>query len=139
MKLVRKLMIIAILGTDMVKHFNILNKMQSRFEDLEENALGLTEGDTDNLAKLLLHTADLSHPVKHFPVYSLWSNKICEEFTRQYEDEYKYNLPASVFMKDLDRPLNYYRNEVNFLVVVIQPLWVCVDMWLEPALDERMA
>lgn len=41
-------------------------------------------------------------------------------------------------MKDLDKPLNYYRNEVNFLDMVIEPLWKCVNMWLQPSLDNQM-
>lgn len=82
MKFMRKLIIGSILGTDMLKHFNILHKMQQRFTNLEEIPMGNGENDIENAAKLLLHTADLSHPIKAYEVFSLWSTRVCEEFTR---------------------------------------------------------
>lgn len=51
--------------------------MKQRFTDLDEVPIGEGKDDLENVAKLLLHTADLSHPVKSLAVFSQWSTKVC--------------------------------------------------------------
>jgi hypothetical protein len=133
---VRKLIISAILGTDMAKHLNMISEMKNRFEDMNETPLGCREKDHLKLAQLLAHLADLAHPCKTFDVYSQWSKKVCQEFTAQYNEERERGLPLTEFMKDLDKPVTYYKNEIGFLVYVIKPLWDCANIWLKPSIDK---
>ena len=133
---VRKLIISAILGTDMAKHLNMISEMKNRFEDMNETPLGCREKDHLKLAQLLAHLADLAHPCKTFDVYSQWSKKVCQEFTAQYNEEIERGMPLTEFMKDLDKPVTYYKNEIGFLVYVIRPLWDCANIWLKPSIDK---
>jgi GAF domain-containing protein len=130
----RKLVIVAILGTDMSKHVDIITLMNSRFKDLGETPL--KNSDLDNLATLIVHSADLSHPCKEFESYQKWSQKVCDEFTLQYQEELKLGLPPTEIMKDLDKPEVYYANEFGFLKFAIKPLWDCMNMWLTPHINQ---
>lgn len=133
---VRKFIISAILGTDMAKHLNMMSDMKNRLGDINNSPLGCREKDHIKLAQLLTHIADLAHPCKTFDVYSQWSKKVCQEFTAQYSEERDRGLPPTEFMKDLDRPTTYYKNEIGFLVYVVKPLWDCANIWLKPSLDK---
>ena len=131
----RKMVIVAILGTDMVKHFSMISNMTARFKELEESPLGSREPDFENLAQLLLHCADLTHPCKTYDVYSNWSSLLSKEFTRQYNEEVSLGLPATEMMKDLHKPEVYYANEAGFLKFIVKPLWDCMDLWLNPHIE----
>ncbi|CAG9320099.1 unnamed protein product [Blepharisma stoltei] len=137
-KTFRKLVIVSILGTDMVKHFPMISNMNARFKDMHENPLGTRDSDIDDVAAFLLHCADLAHPCKRTDVYQMWSQKVCEEFTRQYEEEVRIGLPPTEIMKDLHKPEVYYSNELGFLKFVIKPLWECANLWLHPHIDKML-
>ena len=130
----RKLVIVSILGTDMARHVEIITTLDTRFKDIEENPL--KKSDLDNLASLLIHSADLSHPCKQYDYYQKWSKKVCEEFTLQYKEEVSLGLPPTEIMKDLDRPDVYYANEFGFLNFAIKPLWNCMNSWLNPHINQ---
>ncbi|CAG9334096.1 unnamed protein product [Blepharisma stoltei] len=137
-KAVRKLIIESILSTDMVKHFNMISSMASRFKDLEDHPLGSLDDDCEKIASLVIHLSDLAHPTKEFDVFSYWSLLVCNEFSNQYADEAEYGLPQTEFMKGLDDPQNYYKNEINFISVIVKPLWECANIWLSPEIDHCM-
>mmetsp|Transcript_15789 Transcript_15789/g.28859 ORF Transcript_15789/g.28859 Transcript_15789/m.28859 type:complete len:1653 (-) Transcript_15789:44-5002(-) len=129
-KRVRQIMIAAIMDTDMAAHFRILPEMKSRFAELSENPFGTRESDTKAFAGFLLHCADLGHPAKDYSVMSRWSQLVCQEFSAQHREEVELGLPITEFMKDLEKPTVYYKNEINFLTFVILPLWKCSEGWL---------
>ncbi|CAG9313389.1 unnamed protein product [Blepharisma stoltei] len=133
-KYIRKLMIAAILQTDMSKHLGMISHMTRRFNDTTENPLGTLEKDTEKLAGLLLHSSDLAHGTKDFSIYEIWSRRVCEEFSEQYKEEVALGLTPTGFMKDLDKPKVYYSNEINFMKFVVKPLWECLNLWLKPNL-----
>lgn len=127
-KSVRKLIIECILGTDMIRHFSMISNMTARFKDLSDHPLGTLEDDIEKLAAFLIHSSDLAHPSKDFNQYSRWSRLVCEEFTHQYTEELQSGLPTHEFMKGLDEPKAYYKNEVGFLTVIVKPLWECLNL-----------
>lgn len=129
-KRVRQLMIAAILDTDMASHFRIIPEMKSRFADLPNSPFGSRDNDTKSFGGFLLHCSDLGHPAKEFSLCSRWSQLVCQEFTAQHLEEVELGLPITEFMKDLDKPAVYYKNEINFLNFVILPLWKCSVGWL---------
>lgn len=129
----RKLVIAAILATDMSKHVGIITTMSARLKDVEENPLN--NNDIEELSGLLIHCADLSHPCKDFESYQKWSKRVCDEFTLQYQEEVQLGLPLSEIMKDLDKPEVYYANEFGFLKFAIKPLWDCMDLWMNPCIN----
>jgi GAF domain-containing protein len=129
-KRVRAIMIASILDTDMAAHFRILPEMKSRFADLAESPYGSRETDTKAFAGFLLHCADLGHPAKEYSMCISWSQLVCQEFSAQHLEEVELGLPVTEFMKDLDKPTVYYKNEINFLKFVVLPLWQCSVGWL---------
>lgn len=60
---------------------------------------------------------------------------VCQEFINQYQEEIRDELPYTEFMKGLEEPKVYYKNEVGFLTIIVQPLWESVNMWLHPNID----
>lgn len=48
-------------------------------------------------------------------------------------------LPPTVFMKDLDKPRVYYKNELGFLNAIIKPLWSCLKEWLKDTINYEMS
>lgn len=132
LKPVRKLMISSILATDMAMHFPMVNEMNSRIADLAESPLGTRKEDPERFARLLVHSADLGHPCVALELYQMWSQKVCEEFTRQFNDEVELGLPPTELMKDLGKLDVYYDKEHGFLKFVVLPLWNCMNLWLQP-------
>ncbi|OMJ93710.1 hypothetical protein SteCoe_3276 [Stentor coeruleus] len=130
----RKLVVASILGTDMAKHVEEITTMSSRFKDIEETPL--KNSDLEGLACILIHSADLSHPCKKYDQYQKWSKKVCDEFTLQFQEEISLGLPPTEIMKDLDRPEVYYASEFGFLKFVIRPLWDCLNLWLNPHINQ---
>mmetsp|Transcript_9628 Transcript_9628/g.18765 ORF Transcript_9628/g.18765 Transcript_9628/m.18765 type:complete len:1649 (-) Transcript_9628:2817-7763(-) len=129
-KRVRQIMIHAILDTDMAAHFRIIPEMKSRFADLPEYPFGTRENDTKAFGGFVVHCADLSHPAKDFVLCSRFSQLVCQEFSAQHREEVELGLPITEFMKDLEKPAVYYKNEINFLNFVVLPLWKCSVGWL---------
>jgi GAF domain-containing protein len=129
-KRVRQIMIAAIMDTDMAAHFRIMPEMKSRFADLAECPFGSRETDTKAFAGFLLHCTDLGHPAKEYSICVQWSQLVCQEFSAQYRAEVALGLPVTDFMKDLEKPAVYYKNEVNFLNFVVLPLWKGLQGWL---------
>jgi GAF domain-containing protein len=129
-KRMRLLMIAAILDTDMAAHFRILPELKARFEALTESPFGSRDNDTKTFGGFLLHCSDLGHPAKDFTLCSRWSQLVCQEFSAQNREEVELGLPVTEFMKDLHKPIVYYKNEINFLTFVILPLWKCAQGWL---------
>ncbi|OMJ86552.1 hypothetical protein SteCoe_11904 [Stentor coeruleus] len=130
----RKLVIVSILATDMARHVEGITSMTSRLKDIEETPLN--NSDLEGLAGLLIHGADLSHPCKRYDEYQKWSKKVCDEFTLQYQEELLLGLTPTEIMKDLDKPEVYYASEFGFLKFVIKPLWDCINLWLNPHINQ---
>mmetsp|Transcript_26732 Transcript_26732/g.4772 ORF Transcript_26732/g.4772 Transcript_26732/m.4772 type:complete len:166 (-) Transcript_26732:277-774(-) len=76
-KAIRKLIIVAILGTDMAKHFGIISSCESRLRNISEEPLGSLETDKESFTEMLVHASDLAHPTKNYSVYSIWSERVC--------------------------------------------------------------
>lgn len=127
---IRKIMITAIMGTDMSKHYSILTTINTRIKD-RTNEFGTLQKDTEKLAQFILHTADLTHPTKDFSIYEMWSMLVCQEFSDQNKEEIQKGLPITEFMKDLQIPKVYYANEIGFLNFVVRPLWECAHNLLK--------
>ena len=134
MREIRKIMITAIMGTDMSKHYSILTNINSRTKDTS-NDIGSLPKDTEKLAQFILHAADLAHPTKDYGVYEMWSMLVCQEFSDQSQEEYDKNLPMTEFMKDLQNPKVYYANEIGFLNFVVRPLWDCAHNLLKSNIE----
>lgn len=137
-KAMRKLMIAAIIATDMSKHFTMVEKMSARFMELAEDPLGSRQNDKKEVAELILHSSDLSNPTKTFALSYRWSSALANEFLGQVREEEDLNLPVTTFMRGLDRPLVFIKNEISFYSAIVKPLWECMNLWLAPNLNDAL-
>jgi calcium/calmodulin-dependent 3',5'-cyclic nucleotide phosphodiesterase len=65
-----------VLATDMSCHFTQIKNMK--------NILNLDESiDKPKALSLILHSADIGHPSKHWPLHEKWTNLLMDEFFAQ--------------------------------------------------------
>ena len=129
---IRKIVIAGILGTDMSKHFPMLLRMNLRFKDIHEAPIGSREHDKADIAELLVHCCDLAHTAKPFSLCSHWAQLLRQEHIAQSKEEITLGLAVTPFIKDLEDVRAFYKNEVSFTTVIVQPLWECVHAGLQP-------
>lgn len=115
---VRKTVIACILGTDMSKHTERLNKLNA----FDFNATSFTTEEQIFVASSIVHLADISNHMKPFETSFEWSKRISQEFFEQTVKEEMNNLPSLPFMKVHDT-LSMCLNEINFVTNVSLPTW----------------
>ena len=107
-KALRKLVVAAILSTDMSMHNELLAKVvlrATREAVRGAGAGGFSRASADDrslLVSFLLHTADLCNPVLPPPLSYRIANQLAKEFARQAELEQAAGLPITVMISDTD-------------------------------------
>lgn len=114
----RKTIIACILGTDMSKHNDFMNKCK----DFQFQQPTFTVEDQYFIAQMMVHFADLSNSIKPFQISMEWSKKISLEFYHQTVKEELEGLPVLSFMKVHDK-LSMCLNEINFITNISLPMW----------------
>lgn len=110
----RKLMISAVLGTDMTKHSHHVNDVQTKLgpdHDLKD--------EKEFLICLFMHLGDLSNPCRNKILSEQWSLRVCEEFFSQGDKEKSNKIPISPLM---DRySINIAKSQIGFINGVVIP------------------
>ncbi|GMH79737.1 hypothetical protein TrST_g5350 [Triparma strigata] len=132
----RKIIISAILGTDMVHHFPLISKLEIFYEmhglSLQkqivagesncETAAGMKEtANRSFLIDVFLHAADISNPVKSFDICKKWAYMVVEEFFQQGDLEKERGEDVSPMMDRLTT--NIPTMQVSFIEFVVYPLY----------------
>ena len=95
----RKLMIGAILATDLSNHFADMTRFTTRMDNAENEPWSMeTAADRQMAVDMVLHASDLAGPARPWHVSSVWSGKVQEEFVAQVDNERKLGLPVSSFL-----------------------------------------
>lgn len=115
---IRKTIIHCILGTDMSKHNEFINKLDAF--DFNKEIYSIDEQIF--IASVFVHFADLSNPIKNFDTSYEWSQRISLEFYNQIIKEEIEGLPSLSFMKVHDT-LSMCLNEINFITNISIPTW----------------
>jgi cAMP-specific phosphodiesterase 4 len=133
---VRKIVISAILGTDMIHHFPLISKMQVFYEmygkELQnqiangecnvETAPGMKEAANRSfMIDVFLHAADISNPVKSFDICKKWALLVVEEFFKQGDIEKSKGIDVSPMSDRLTTNINSM--QVGFIEFVVFPLY----------------
>ncbi|XP_051557651.1 dual specificity calcium/calmodulin-dependent 3',5'-cyclic nucleotide phosphodiesterase 1A-like [Myxocyprinus asiaticus] len=127
----RALVVEMVLATDMSCHFQQVKAMK--------NFLQQPEGiDKPKALSLLLHTADISHPAKHWDLHHRWTTSLLEEFFRQGDKEAELGLPFSPLC---DRKSTMVaQSQIGFIDFIVVPTFtVLTDMTekiVTPLIDE---
>ncbi|GLC43173.1 hypothetical protein PLESTB_000855000 [Pleodorina starrii] len=114
----RKLIISAILCTDMANHFAITQEFQKHSTAYEPD----NEADRLLLIKMILHAADIGNAVRPFHVNHAMSKRVHREFEAQSQEEVALGLPVT-FSVDTSDHVMCARVELNFLDYVVTTLW----------------
>lgn len=119
---IRKVMIEAILGTDMSQHFAMCGQLDGLIHDYDK-----ADAKSCNfVASMIVHAADLSNLLYEFDHYVRWAIRITQEFSDQYEaeerlDEAEYGPPTAM-LKYTDE-LGFYKSQIGFMNFIITPMW----------------
>ena len=122
----RKTIITGILGTDMTKHNDCINRLTT-FDFTQES---FTIEQQYFISGAMLHCADLSNSIKNFEISFEWSNRISLEFYEQTVKEELEGLPSLSFMKVHDN-LAMCINEISFIRNISIPMWKLIKCKFE--------
>lgn len=116
----RKIIVSCVMATDMSVHFELV-------EETKKIVAGGDSSFTDSqdqmfLCKLLVHSADLSNPVRPFHITQAWARRISAEFNLQIAMEQELDLPVLNFMITPDDKA-LCKNETGFASFVVAPMW----------------
>ncbi|GIL46507.1 hypothetical protein Vafri_3502 [Volvox africanus] len=115
---IRKVIISAILCTDMANHFALTQEFQKHGVVYEPDI----EPDRLLLTKVILHAADIGNAVRPFYVNHAMSRRVHREFEAQAHEELALGLPVT-FSVDTSDHVMCARVELNFLDYVVSTLW----------------
>lgn len=134
---IRKLVIEAVLHTDMTKHFSMVSKLKGLLILKDESPMSFnwTEKQKWEILGFILHVADISNPCKPDPLFKEWADLCLEEFFRQGDLEKKNFLPMSPLCNrnTTTRP----DSQIGFIKFVILPTFAQVGKLL-PEVEEKI-
>ncbi|KDO33651.1 hypothetical protein SPRG_19267 [Saprolegnia parasitica CBS 223.65] len=144
----RKVIVRAIIGTDMARHFEHIEALEKRWapyarttdpllDDKRAALAGFAKSGDDRifLVQTIVHASDLGAQVFPTPIALKWSNMIAKEFAYQALMETAEGLPVTHL--HVDDPLHMVESQHFFAARLVQPLWSCLVRFL-PKLDHRL-
>lgn len=142
-KYIRKVMISAVLSTDMTTHFSLKDDMEAltnrviadptKFPLNEQGKHDLSEKDKLTFIKSVLHICDISNPSKPWLISKKWSDLVIEEFFAQGDIEKRQNLPISM---NCDRlATNQDELSINFNDFIVAPFFFSMTKFLPKLLS----
>jgi hypothetical protein len=127
-KQMRKVIVSAILHTDMADHFDLTTKLRSLVE--EGNFAKDNKTHRDILIGALIHSADLSNPLMPRDSAVKWTVAVYKEFNQQAEIEKREGLPVAPFMATTDFFAQAKMN-IDFIDYIVSPLWTALSELLK--------
>ena len=127
----RRVVVAAILATDMAVHFELCRQFRRLDTDLAEYK-SAKEEDRQLVLNLVVHSSDLSAQVMDFSIAELWEARVTAEFIAQNEMETALGVTVTPLMMGLQDQQKRYEKHLGFLQFVMQPLWDVVGDVLPP-------
>lgn len=132
-------MINNILATDNKNHFQTLKDFEIKMKQFNEDPKVFEQEESLMvLSGFLIHSSDFYGLVKPFHVSNIWSSKVNQEFTAQFQLETKLGLPTTPYFKDLDNPIVFAKNEIGFLKVIVLPLWEVINKFTDDSYEQHV-
>jgi len=133
-KVARAGIVDVILGTDMVRHNEDIKALSIAYTVHQEAFSAASDGHPEELSKALqedakarvkvlgslLHTADISNPLKPWAICEFLADRCLEEFFAQGDQEKELGIPVQM-LNDRDK-VNRCTSQVGFIEFVITPL-----------------
>eukprot|EP00890_Picochlorum_soloecismus_P003868 jgi/Picsp_1/4482/NSC_06703-R1_3 5 -cyclic nucleotide phosphodiesterase family protein len=125
---VRKLIIEAIMHTDMIHHFPMMSKLEVMIQlhadndqEIKKSCFGQSQEDRLLLLSMILHAADISNPVRPINIASKWANMVTREFFAQGDLEKSKGYPVSPMC---DRQGTFLpETQVKFIEFIVAPYY----------------
>eukprot|EP00934_Nitzschia_sp_Nitz4_P007846 Nitzschia sp. Nitz4//scaffold28_size193895//34984//36783//NITZ4_001632-RA/size193895-processed-gene-0.215-mRNA-1//1//CDS//3329545883//7836//frame0 len=126
---VRKLMVQAVLHTDMTKHFGTVNRVKGiRLLSPEGADESVVAGAHWELLYYCLHLADISNQAKTLEISKMWTDRCLDEFFEQGDEEKRLGLPVSPLC---DRDTTQRADsQVGFIEYVVSPAFQVLASFL---------
>ena len=131
--LMRKKMIQCILSTDMVHHAEIFSFIKMCIEKnsiskgknagkIFENLEGIKKTEMQQkFMDLIIHVCDISNPTKPYEIYSIWAERVMNEFYLQGDKEKDLGIPVS-FLCDRNTT-TIPQGQLGFIEGVVLPFY----------------
>ena len=123
----RKIIIPTILATDMAKHNFVMEHFIGSMREFDRE----NSDHRQSVADIILHACDIGNPVLKFEFATVWSLRIIQEFNDQVWKEEQQKLPISEFMRIGSDISKIKRNQIGFIDMFIQPLWMVLALHIE--------
>lgn len=133
----RKLMVSAILSTDMAKHNAMVAQLKLTHKESETEKFIFDahdeEKDADVFARkermvqVVVHSCDLAHATFPWDVHRRFCENIEREFNAQVEAEEKAGMPVQEWMREKTNIQDFAKGQEGFMRYVAAPLWVTVN------------
>lgn len=117
----RYLVLEYILATDLKQHFDIIMQFNEKAADMD---IG-NESDRVLIAQMLIKFADINSPSKPYPLHRQWTDRICEEFYEQGDEEKRRGMAVSPYM-DREEPA-VAKLQDSFIAHIVSPLAVALN------------
>lgn len=157
-KYCRKSILKCILGTDMSKHFLLLENLMNRVGRAKNKDISMgssehdksfgrlssasassstgmlfdrhDDGDRLELLEMIVHTADLSGQASPYEEAKQWGDKVISEFKDERLQHEKEGFSPPAFMDGIDSRYDELMLQSSFIKNIVQPLWE----WMHEAL-----
>uniref|UniRef100_A0A914YTI1 Phosphodiesterase n=1 Tax=Panagrolaimus superbus TaxID=310955 RepID=A0A914YTI1_9BILA len=117
----RYLVLEYILATDLKQHFDIIMQFNDKAADMDLT----NEADRVLMAQTLIKFADINSPAKPFQLHRQWTERICQEFYEQGDEEKHRRMPLSPYM-DRNEP-DVAKLQDSFIAHIVNPLAVALN------------
>uniref|UniRef100_A0A1I7VQB4 Phosphodiesterase n=1 Tax=Loa loa TaxID=7209 RepID=A0A1I7VQB4_LOALO len=117
----RYLVLEYILATDLKLHFDIIMQFNEKAPDMD---LG-NESDRVIISQMLIKFADINSPSKPYPLHRQWTDRICEEFYAQGDEEKRRGMAVSPYMDRNDPAVAKLQD--SFISHIVNPLAVALN------------
>ncbi|OQR82711.1 3'5'-cyclic nucleotide phosphodiesterase [Achlya hypogyna] len=123
---IRKIIIDAILQTDMKSHFDLVHALEDAHARDQKQLLVFDVEDPIHVKHVIgsvLHAADIGAQAYPFDVAWEWSRRLVEEFSLLSAKERAQELPVAAFRANLDTDKEIATLQLNFINYIVTPLW----------------
>ncbi|KHJ89832.1 3'5'-cyclic nucleotide phosphodiesterase [Oesophagostomum dentatum] len=110
-----------ILATDLKQHFEIIMTFNEKSSEMEL----LNESDRLLMAKMIIKMADINSPTKPYGLHRQWTERICQEFYEQGDEERKRGMPITPYMDRNDAQVAKLQD--SFIAHVVSPLALAMN------------
>ncbi|WKX96934.1 hypothetical protein Q1695_012967 [Nippostrongylus brasiliensis] len=117
----RYLVLEYILATDLKQHFEIIMTFNEKTSEMELQS----ESDRLLMAKMVIKMADINSPTKPYSLHRQWTDRICQEFYEQGDEERRRGMPITPYMDRDDAQVAKLQD--SFIAHVVSPLALAMN------------